>query len=52
MVSPVIHRKQRPPGEGFLRTEGALADDPHWDSIMEEVQQARKIERRRQAEGA
>ncbi|MCC7420017.1 MAG: hypothetical protein IT428_07050, partial [Planctomycetaceae bacterium] len=23
-------------GEGLLRTEGALADDPFWDEIMEE----------------
>ena len=34
------------PGEGLLRTEGALADDPHWDAIMEEVHRARKLERR------
>jgi len=33
-------------GDGFLRTEGALADDPEWDSIMEEIYQARKLERR------
>jgi hypothetical protein len=26
------------PGLGFLRTEGALADDSEWDRIMEEVQ--------------
>jgi hypothetical protein len=32
-------------GEGFLRTEGALKDDPHWDAIMEEIQQSRKLER-------
>jgi hypothetical protein len=25
------------PGEGFLRTEGALADDPYWDEIMAEI---------------
>jgi hypothetical protein len=37
-------------GEGILRTAGALADDPHWDAIMEEVHQARKIERRPQTE--
>jgi hypothetical protein len=37
-------------GEGILRTGGALADDPHWDAIMEEVHQARKIERRPQSE--
>jgi hypothetical protein len=35
----------RKPGEGLLRTEGALADDPYWDEIMEEVHQARKTER-------
>ena len=34
------------PGEGLLRTEGALADDCEWDAIMEEVQRARKEERR------
>ncbi len=36
------------PGEGFLRTEGALADDTEWDAIMEEIHQARKRERRPQ----
>jgi hypothetical protein len=36
----------RTPGEGFLRTEGALADDPHWDAIMAEVHRSRKLERR------
>ena len=35
-------------GEGFLRTEGALADDPEWDTIMQEVHQLRKLERRPQ----
>ena len=30
-------------GDGILRTAGALADDPHWDEIMEEVRQARQI---------
>ena len=35
-------------GEGFLRTEGALADDEEWDAIMEEIFQARKVERRPQ----
>jgi hypothetical protein len=29
-------------GEGFLVTEGALADDPYWDAIMEEVHHERK----------
>jgi hypothetical protein len=35
-------------GEGILRTAGALADDPYWDTIMEEIHQARKVERRPQ----
>ncbi len=39
----------RQPGEGFLRTEGALADFPEWDDVMEEIYQARKQERRPQA---
>jgi hypothetical protein len=33
-------------GEGLLRTEGALADDPHWDPIMEEVYRERKNDTR------
>ena len=36
-------------GEGFLRTEGALADDDEWDAIMDEIYEARKLERRSQA---
>jgi hypothetical protein len=32
----------RQPGEGFLRTEGALADDPYWDGIMEEIYRERR----------
>jgi hypothetical protein len=40
--------KRRTPGEGFIRTEGALADDEEWDAIMKEVYQARKLERRPQ----
>ncbi len=39
-------------GDGILRTAGALADDPHWDAIMEEIHQARKVERRPQLEDA
>lgn len=30
------------PGEGLLRTEGALSDDAEWDAIMKEIQQSRK----------
>jgi len=44
-VSPADSRQ---PGEGFLRTEGALGDDPHWDSIMEEVYRERKNDSRRE----
>ena len=44
----------RPPaknwGQGVLRTAGALADDPYWDAIMEEIYKERKIERRPQME--
>jgi hypothetical protein len=32
-------------GDGILRTAGALADDPYWDAIMEEIYQSRKIDR-------
>jgi hypothetical protein len=35
-------------GDGILRTAGALADDTEWDAIMEEIHQARKLERRPQ----
>ncbi len=31
---------------GFLRTEGALADDDQWDAIMEEIHQARRNDSR------
>jgi hypothetical protein len=34
------------PGEGLRRTEGALADDPHWDAIMEEIYRERKTDTR------
>ena len=38
----VISKEARTPGEGFLRTEGALADDTEWDSIMEQIHRERK----------
>ena len=41
-----IPKSDRAPGEGLLRTEGALADDEEWDGIMAEIYQARKLERR------
>lgn len=44
----VIARPTEKSGEGFRRTEGALADDTEWDGIMEEIYNARKLERRPQ----
>jgi hypothetical protein len=44
----LIPKMARQPGEGLLRTEGALVDDTEWDAIMEEIYQARKLERRPQ----
>jgi hypothetical protein len=41
----VISERSRRPGEGFLRTEGALANDNEWDAIMDEIYRARKLER-------
>lgn len=43
--------RSRPWGEGLLRSAGALADDPDFDGIMEEIYQARKQDRRPQMEG-
>ena len=37
-------------GEGILRTAGRCADDPEWDTIMEQIYQDRKRERRPQAD--
>jgi hypothetical protein len=42
----VVHKTARKPGDGFLRTEGSLADDTEWDAIMDEIYQSRKFERR------
>jgi hypothetical protein len=42
--------RNRSSGDGFLRTAGALADDPYWDDIMAEVHRERKLERRAQTE--
>jgi hypothetical protein len=44
----VISKTPRKPGEGFLRTEGVLADDPYWDDIMEEIYQERKRDSRKE----
>jgi hypothetical protein len=35
----------QPWGEGLRRCAGALADDPEWDRIMEEIHRERKLER-------
>jgi len=37
-------------GEGILRSAGGWADYPEMDAIMEEIHQARKVERRAQIE--
>lgn len=42
LIVRVIPQAGRPPGEGLLRTEGALADDPYWDDIMDEIHRSRK----------
>ena len=33
-------------GDGILRSAGALANDPDWDDIMEEIHNARRRPRR------
>ena len=38
----------RTPGEGLVRTEGALANDPDWDAIMEQIYRERKNDTRRE----
>lgn len=42
----VIPKSSLKTGDGFLRTEGALAEDEEWDAIMEEIYEARKVKRR------
>ena len=49
-VRPLPRDSITEPGAGLLRTEAALADDPYWDEIMEEVQRERKIDTRREIE--
>ena len=44
----VVPKSTQKTGEGFLRTEGALADDPYWDEIMEEIYQERKRDTRKE----
>ncbi len=49
-VQVTIVQPARKWGEGILRTAGALADDPEWDRIMEQIYQDRKLNRRPQVE--
>ncbi len=49
-VQVTIVQRARQWGEGILRTAGALADDPEWDTIMEQIYQDRKLNRRPQME--
>jgi len=48
IVRTVRSGKSTQSGEGFLRTEGALTDDPYWDPIIEEIYQDRKKDTRRE----
>jgi hypothetical protein len=45
----VLPKTERQPGDGLVRTEGALATDPYWDSIMEEIYRERKRDTRGEA---
>ncbi len=47
-IHTVVPPADRQRGEGFLRTEGALADDPHWDAIMSEIHHERKRDTRKE----
>jgi hypothetical protein len=42
----LVAKTMEPWGEGLKRCAGALADEPEWDAIMEEIYQDRKRERR------
>ena len=52
LVDVTVRVRQPDPewGQGILRSAGVLADDPYWDSIMEEIQRSRKQSRRPQME--
>ena len=47
-VRITIIRPKEQWGEGLRRCAGALADDPEWDAIMEQIYRERKLERRPQ----
>jgi hypothetical protein len=51
MIRTIAPPSSRQPGEGFLRTEGALADDPYWDEIMERIYRERKSDSRQELSG-
>ena len=42
----LVAKRKEPWGEGLKRRAGILADEPEWDPILEEIHQARKLERR------
>jgi hypothetical protein len=45
-----VATSERKWGDGISRTAGALADDPHWDAIMDEIHESRKTDRRQGAD--
>ncbi len=47
-VRTVPAASSQKPGNGLTRTEGALANDPHWDAIMEVIYRERKTDTRRE----
>lgn len=47
-VRVTVIPNKKPWGEGIQSTAGALADDPDWDEIMQEIHQSRKVDRRPQ----
>jgi hypothetical protein len=47
-VRAVPSRQSRKPGDGLLRAEGALEEDPFWDAIMDEIYRDRKNDTRKE----
>jgi hypothetical protein len=47
-VELIIIEPTKKSGEGILRTAEALANDPYWDAIMEQIQRSRRVELRPQ----
>ncbi len=50
-VHITIRSSSEQSGAGLLRTAGALADDPQWDTVMKEIHRQRQLERRPAPEG-